>query len=87
MICRLLIWGFALAYLTALALFLVGTFGLFGAERDPLSGVFLMPLGFPWTRVTGRAPESLRPWLAILTPAANLLVLIVLCRVLNGGRR
>ncbi len=28
-------------YLVALALLLIGTFGLFGQEQDPLSGIFL----------------------------------------------
>jgi hypothetical protein len=33
--------------LAALALFVIGTFGLFGQKRDPSTGFFLMPLGLP----------------------------------------
>jgi len=46
--CRTVPGVFLALYLIALALLLVGTLGLFGAERDPLSGVFLVPLGVPW---------------------------------------
>ncbi|WAT16961.1 hypothetical protein OZN62_08405 [Aurantiacibacter sp. MUD11] len=39
---------FAGLYVLALGLLLVGTYGWFGQEQDPLSGVFLLPLGLPW---------------------------------------
>lgn len=46
------VWGlvlgaFAAAYVMALAILAVGTFGRFGSERGPLAGVFLVPLGMP----------------------------------------
>jgi len=41
----LILFGFA--YLIALVVAAAGTVGLFGIEKDPLSGVFLIPLGFP----------------------------------------
>jgi hypothetical protein len=40
--------AFALLYVLALGLFVVGTFGLFGSPSGPLADVFLMPLGLPW---------------------------------------
>ena len=43
-ICNWVIILFGLLYLVALALLLIGTYGLFGQERDPLSGIFLLPL-------------------------------------------
>jgi hypothetical protein len=78
--CRWLIGAFALLYLAALALLAVGTFGLFGAERDPLSAVFLLPLGLPWNHWLGPFPEAARPWLALTTPLLNLLLAVLVCR-------
>ena len=71
--------------LVALALLLIGTFGLFGQEQDPLSGVFLIPLGVPWVFWLEGFPETLRPWLAALTPLLNLAILTLLCRYFSGG--
>lgn len=66
---------FAGLYLAALALFLIGTYGLFGQERDPLSGVFLMPLGLPWNLLLDRAFGLSGPLIPILTPAINAAIL------------
>lgn len=79
-VCR---WGirlFAVAYVAALAIYLIGVLGLFGQERDPLAGVFLMPLGLPWNRLVDHAPEPLWPWLTTAAPVLNLLLLCVGCR-------
>lgn len=73
-------------YLVALALLLIGTFGLFGQERDPLAGVFLVPLGLPWSLGTGGLPEPLLPWMAALSPLLNIAVLTLLCRYFHEGR-
>ena len=73
-------------YLFALALLLIGTFGLFGQERDPLAGVFLMPLGLPWVLWLDGFPEVLLPWLAAMAPVLNLAILTLLCRFLHGGK-
>ncbi len=67
----------------ALALLLIGTFGLFGQERDPLSGVFLIPLGVPWVLWLDGVSDGLKPLLAILAPALNLAILAVLCRTFS----
>jgi len=83
-VCR---WGvrlFAIAYAGALAIYAIGTLGLFGQPRDPLSAVFLIPLGWPWNRTVDLAPEPLWPWLAAAAPLLNLLALAALCRL---GRR
>ncbi|MBK6601625.1 MAG: hypothetical protein IPG28_08725 [Betaproteobacteria bacterium] len=82
-ICRNVIVGFAVLYACALGLFAIGTFGLFGAERDPLAGVFLLPLGLPWNRFIDDTPEALRPWLAAAAPLLNLLILWMACRLLH----
>ncbi|MBS7671168.1 hypothetical protein [Croceicoccus gelatinilyticus] len=54
----------------ALLLFLIGTFGWFGQEKDPLSVVFLMPLGLPWNVLAARVGISGFAS-AALSPAIN----------------
>lgn len=71
-------------YLAALAVLLIGTYGLFGQERDPLSGVFLLPLGLPWTLMLGHVGDVVAPWLAALAPLLNLSVLALICRRRKG---
>lgn len=70
-----LFWIVLVAYLAALALFLVGTFGLFGQEADPLSGIFLLPLGFPWFLIGDVFADSVKPWIAALAPLVNLAII------------
>ena len=85
-ICRTVLILFVLLYLAAVFLFLVGTFGWFGQERDPLSGVFLLPLGLPWNRLADGLPDSLLPWVAIVAPLLNIALLSALCsRTKRGG--
>ncbi len=69
--CRAALIALAALYVLALLVWLAGTFGLFGAERDPLSAVFLMPLGLPWNLLVDRLPEPLWPWLAAAAPLVN----------------
>ena len=66
-------WAFGIfvgLYAVAFVLFLIGTFGWFGQERDPLSGVFLMPLGLPWNLLADRAFGGGLAT-ALLSPAVN----------------
>jgi hypothetical protein len=49
-----LFWIFATLFAIALFLMLVGTNGWFGQEPDPLSGIFLVPLGMPWNIIADR---------------------------------
>ena len=85
-LCKLVTIGFAVLTACALGLFAIGTLGLFGAERDPLSGVFLLPLGLPWNRLIDGAPDKLLPWLAAAAPLLNLLILRAGCRALHRRR-
>lgn len=67
-------WVFIVSVtLYALALFLlaVGTFGWFGQEQDPLSGVFLLPLGLPWNLLVDRVFGISGILVPIITPAIN----------------
>jgi len=77
---RMAMIAFGMLYVFALAIYVIGTFGLFGEERDPLSGVFLVPLGLPWNRFVDVFPEPLWPWLAVAAPLLNLLILAVLSK-------
>ena len=67
-------WAFRIfvaLYAIALALLAIGTFGWFGQEKDPMSGVFLLPLGLPWNLLLDRVLGLDGPLVAILSPAVN----------------
>jgi hypothetical protein len=72
-------------YVLALALFGIGTLGLFGSNSGPLAGIFLMPLGLPWNVMLDALPEAALPWLAATAPLANLLIIFTACHLI--GRR
>lgn len=78
-LCTYIVWGFILLYAGALLVFLIGTFGWFGQDRDPLSGVFLLPLGLPWNQFLDFLGESVRPWAAAAAPILNVVILEFLC--------
>lgn len=78
--CKWILVIFGALYVIALALLIIGTFGLFGQEQDPLSGVFLLPLGLPWNLLLDGFSDTLKPWFAALAPLVNLLILTGLCR-------
>lgn len=72
-------------YVIALGLLIIGTYGLFGQETDPLSGVFLIPLGMPWIWPADRLGMVGRA-VAILAPLVNLLILFAIYRLLARRR-
>jgi hypothetical protein len=72
---------FVLAVL-ALAIYLIGNFGLFGAETSPLAGVYLIILGQPWVQFVDFLPSTLRIWAAAATPFINSGLLFLLARLL-----
>lgn len=70
-----LLWRLLLAaYLLALAVYLVGTFGLLGNRPDALDGLYLIPLGFPWFLAAELLPAALKPWAVAAAPIANILL-------------
>lgn len=79
-------WVLAALYLVALTIFAVGRYGLFGAQPDPLAGIFLVPLGLPWSLLTGWLPITLQPYAAILAPLINVFILRWLGRTPAAGR-
>lgn len=83
LICTIVIALFAVAYLIAVALFIIGTYGLFGSPSGPLAGIFLIPLGVPWIFLLDGVSENLKPWLGILAPGINLALLWLICRTLR----
>lgn len=84
-ICNWVFWIFLILYVTALFLFLIGTFGLFGQERDPLAAVFLVPLGLPWNQFLDALGDSARPWAAAASPALNLVILRLVCTRMSAS--
>jgi hypothetical protein len=85
--CRLVIWLFAGIYVLAIAVFLIGSLGWFGAKAGPLSGLYLVLLGQPWVRFVDSLPEPVLTVAVVLTPAINLAILYVICRLLGSRRR
>ncbi len=82
-ICAIALWLLILAYAAALLLLLTGTYGWFGNEKDPLSGIFLLPLGLPWNMMLGKTSDSIRPWLAAAAPLLNIALLWIFCRIMR----
>ncbi len=71
---RWVLWIFTALYVIALLLLLIGTLGLFGQEEDPLSAVFLLPLGLPWNVLADKIgiPGTIA---TIAAPALNAAIL------------
>jgi hypothetical protein len=72
-------WIFLALYCGAMLLLAIGTFGWFGQEEDPLSAVFLLPLGLPWNILGERVGLSPLP-VALLSPLFNLGIIYLLWR-------
>jgi hypothetical protein len=88
LVCSWVLKIFIGAYVVALLLFLIGTFGWFGSPQGPLAGVFLVPLGLPWNLLLDWAGDPLRAGMAAAAPLLNLAILRALCarRHGTGGR-
>ena len=68
-------------YVLALALFLVGRYGWFGQEQDPLSGIFLLPLGLPWNLfLLSGASDAALLFVGVFSPLINLILIVAICR-------
>lgn len=71
---KIVFYIFAALYAIAAILLAIGTFGLFGQEADPLSGVFLLPLGLPWNILADKLGLE-GAAVMVLAPAINLAIL------------
>ena len=78
-----LFWIFLILYLVALALLAISTFGLFGQARDPLGGVFLLPLGLPWNLLADRM-GIVSAAVVIIAPVVNLAILFGVWKMRSG---
>jgi hypothetical protein len=78
-LCRMVVRGFALLYLAALAYTGVSATGWFDFAPAPLAGVFLVVLGLPWTLAAAWFPDSWQPLVAAAAPLVTLLVLWTYC--------
>lgn len=76
---RLVVAGFGALYAAALIWNAIGLTGWFGAAT-PLSGVYLLVLGLPWTLGAAFFPEHLQPLVAALAPGISFGILLALCR-------
>jgi len=86
-VCRIAVALFARAWLGAGVVFALGTTGLFGVARDPLSGVYLVLLGLPWTAIAAPLPLGpLGPVIGVAAPGVNLAILVALCRLRHRRR-
>jgi hypothetical protein len=83
--CRFVIWGFVTLYGCALAIFLIGNFGLFGTQADPLASVYLVIMGQPWNQLVDFLPEALWPWAATAAPMLTVALLVSICRFLASS--
>ena len=80
-ICKFALVVFVAAYLFALFVLAAGTFGWFGVAKDPLSAVFLIPLGLPWNAIL---PASTA--VGLLSPLLNGALMWFLCKRLSRTR-
>ena len=80
-ICKIASLLFVAAYLFALLLLAAGTFGWFGVAKDPLSAVFLIPLGLPWNAILPASPA-----VGLLSPVVNGAIMWSLCKRLSRRR-
>jgi hypothetical protein len=67
-------WVFAGLYGFAVLLLLIGLFGWFGQDQDPLSAVFLLPFGLPWNVIADRVGLS-GVAIMLAAPAINAAIL------------
>ncbi len=87
-LCRTALVALIVLYALAVLALMAGTFGLFRAEPDPISGVFLLPLGVPWNWIIDAFPEPAWPWLAVAAPIVNIILVWLICnRSSRAGRR
>ena len=82
MVCRVVQVAFLLVFLGALFIYAAGNLGWFGAETDPLSGVFLIVLGMPWVLfpLDTFIDQAYWPVVAMVAPIVNLAIIRWLCR-------
>lgn len=84
--CKWLVAIAVVVYLMAIGIGLIGTYGWFEQEQDPLSWVFVIILGQPWVSWIGDVSDPLSRWLAAVAPLLNLILLAGVCHLIFGRR-
>lgn len=91
LIVRTFFWLYVLAAIAALALVPISFYELFGAAKDPLSGIPAILPGIPWRVVLGflfadfELPRAIFALIGVLPLAANAALLWLLQRRLARG--
>ena len=82
---RIFPFGFLIAYLLALGVFVVGQIGFSGSVKDPFAGVYLIPLGLPWVYVFdfNSLSDNAANWLRVLSPVLNYFFITATCGFLR----
>lgn len=80
--CRTFLIILGLAYLVAVVIHVVGTFGWLSLDWDPLSVVVLIILGLPWILFPLGAliDQAYWPAVAAAAPLFNLAIVRLICR-------
>jgi len=82
-IARILAAFYTSGCLFALALMAIGTFGLFNAERDPLSAVYAILLAMPWSLALTHLKAPVVAFAAIICGMAlNFIIIIAMGRAI-----
>ena len=79
--CKIFVGILVLLYVAALAIWLIGSYGWFGQERDALSAAFLVMMGLPWVRLFDSAA-----W-AVVAPLVWIALAVALCRFVSRRRQ
>lgn len=69
----LLAWTYLLVGIFSLLLIPASLYEWFGIEKDPLSGVYALILGLPWTRLLFLF-EEVSTWFALVFTAFGILI-------------
>lgn len=90
-LCRIFTAVYLIISIASVLLIPASDAGFFGLEPEPLSAVFAVFLGLPWSVMLGDHVSETNLWwnmfLFILGPAFNVLILILLCRLAHGFSR
>lgn len=82
-IARILAAVYIAGCLLALALMAIGTFGLFGAEPDPISAVYAILLAMPWSLALSYLNAPIAAFAVLLSGMAlNLIIIMAIGRAI-----
>ena len=68
-------FGFLIAFLAALAVFVSNMMGWFGQSPDALAGIYLLPFGLPWNLIGIALDDPFPIMFGLGSPLINLAIL------------